>query len=614
MKLSSLALVALASMPSLHPTNAFSSSSNSIVTTTTTTSNFNNRQSIFIAKATTAAPPSETITTADSDESSSSSSATSIEFPPPLTKVERLQRAAKFWSSAIPIVLSYYSKDAELRVKEAFTGISLTEAEEELVWNEQHEKGAQKLADTITSLKGFYVKTAQIIASRQDLFPPEYTEALSDFTDNVDPLPVELLKAVIEKDLLVRGEKFEDIFAEFDEVPLGAASVAQVHRAVLTEKFGGKEVAVKVQRPSIESKLMGDIANLKALAKTFRESDALPLDYYTVFSELEKQLADEFNFLAEAVAMDRIYETVTKDENGLPCESPIVLPRPVPGLVSRRVLVMDYLKGVPLSRAAEEMLKKGINPDSPEAQLFGRKLLRSLTDVFGRCILETGFFHADPHPGNIFVLDDGRIGLIDFGQVKQIGGRARETLSKVMLALDDRESDTNPADLDKIGNLALELGVEIADGAPAEGPAAVAMWLFDGSVETLPGGYDKGELSPNSPVKALKSFPQDLVLVGRSSILIKGLSNRLQIPWSLSKEWAPIARRTLEGNTKQSAVVAKGGKENKIRIRDVMKLLKTWGRGKASRAIGRLPSPMRTKVAAVALRLQKRREAREARK
>lgn len=100
--------------------------------------------------------------------------------------------------------------------------------------------------------------------------------------------------------------------------------------------------------------------------------------------------ADEFDFLAEAVAMDRIYETVTKDENGLPCESPIVLPRPVPGLVSRRVLVMDYLEGVPLSRAAEEMLSRGINPDSPEAQLFGRRLLRSLTDVFGRCILETG--------------------------------------------------------------------------------------------------------------------------------------------------------------------------------------------------------------------------------
>jgi aarF domain-containing kinase len=324
--------------------------------------------------------PLSSTTTPENDTQPTST--VSIDFPPPLTKVQRLQRAAKFWSSAIPIVLSYYSKSAELRVKESFTGVALTEEEQELIWNEQHEKGARKLADTITSLKGFYVKTAQIISSRRDLFPQEYTEALSCFTDNVDPLPVELIRAVVEKELLVKGETFEDIFAEFDPVPLGAASVAQVHRAVLTEKYGSREVAVKVQRPSIESKLMGDIANLKQLAKTFRDNDALPLDYYTVFSELEKQLQDEFDFVAEAVAMDRIYETVTRDSDGMPCESPIVLPRPVTGLISKRVLVMDYLKGVPLSRAAEEMLKKGI---SPESQLFGRKLLRALTDVFGRC-------------------------------------------------------------------------------------------------------------------------------------------------------------------------------------------------------------------------------------
>lgn len=219
-----------------------------------------------------------------------------------------------------------------------------------------------------------------------------------------------------------------------------------------------------------------------------------------------------------------------------------------------------------------------------------------------------------PHPGNIFVLDDGRIGLIDFGQVKQIGGRARETLAKVMIALDERESDENPADLELIGKLALELGVELNEGTPPVAPAAVAMWLFDGSVETLPGGYEKGELSPNSPVKALKSFPQDLVLVGRSTILIKGLSSRLGIPWSLSREWAPTARSVLEGNTKQSAVSGTDGRSNKIRIRDVLSLLKTWSRGKVSRAVARLPSPMRTKVAAVALHLQKRREAREAKK
>merc|ERR1719253_2571052 len=440
--------------------------------------------------------------------------------------------------------------------------------------------------------------------------------ALSDFTDNVDPLPAELLKAVVARDLLVRGEAFEDIFAEFDEAPLGAASVAQVHRAVLTEKYGGKEVAVKVQRvsslehpavpprgtvlvrfledhvsffrirfqPSIESKLMGDIANLKALAKTFRDSDALPLDYYTVFSELEKQLADEFNFLAEAVAMDRIYDTVTKDENGLPCESPIVLPRPVPGLVSRRVLFMDYLEGVPLSRAAEEMLRRGIDPESPEAQLFGRKLLRSLTDVFGRCILETGFFHADPHPGNIFVLDDGTVGLIDFGQVKQISGRNRETLAKVMIALD--ESDESPDDLQRIGDLALELGVEIKADAKDEAAAAIAIWLFDASVTRLPGGYDTGELSPNSPVKELSSFPQDLVLVGRSSILIKGLSSRLEIPWSLANKWAPIGRKVLGmgGHVSTSKSPA-----SRVRFRDVGTTLKGWAKGRAWIVIKKLP-------------------------
>lgn len=258
-----------------------------------------------------------------------------------------------------------------------------------------HEDGAKKLCDVVTDLKGFYVKTAQIISSRQDLFPKQYTEALSGFTDNLDPMPAELAKAVVVQELLNRDEKFEDVFSEFDETPLGAASVAQVHRAVLTEKYGGREVAVKIQRPSIESKLMGDIANLKALSKTFRNLDALPLDYYTVMAELEKQLADEFDFVAEAVAMDRIYNSLSRSMDGTEStELPLVLPRPVAGLVSRRVLVMDYLKGVPLSRAREEMQKRGVDPDSPEAKLFGRKLLKALTHAFGRNILETGFFHA----------------------------------------------------------------------------------------------------------------------------------------------------------------------------------------------------------------------------
>ena len=108
-----------------------------------------------------------------------------------------------------------------------------------------------------------------------------------------------------------------------------------------------------------------------------------------------QDLADEFDFVAEAVAMDRIYNALTRSMDGSEAtEPPFVLPRPFPGLVSKRVLVMDYLKGVPLSRAREEMAKRGYDPESPESKLFGRKLLKALTYGFGRTILETGFFHA----------------------------------------------------------------------------------------------------------------------------------------------------------------------------------------------------------------------------
>ena len=320
---------------------------------------------------------------------------TSVEFPPPLSKLDRLKRAAQFWLRAVPIIASYYGKVMELQLRQDLLQQTMTNDQIQYIWDQQHSLGAQQLAETISSLNGFYVKTAQIIASRQDLFPKQYTDALSGFTDNIDPMPTALAKAVVQQELLHAGELFDDVFSEFDDIPLGAASVAQVHRAVVTAKYGGpREVAVKIQRPSIESKLMGDIANLKTISKPFRDADLLPLDYYTVFCELEKQLADEFDFVAEASAMDRIYNSVTRSPDGSIRDAPLVIPRPVAGLVSRRVLVMDYLPGIPLSRAREEMIKKGIDPEGPEAKLFGRKLLTALTAVFGRTILETGFFHA----------------------------------------------------------------------------------------------------------------------------------------------------------------------------------------------------------------------------
>ncbi|KAL7571549.1 hypothetical protein ACA910_020966 [Epithemia clementina (nom. ined.)] len=577
---------------------------------------------------TTTSASSATSTTTTTTSRINTKNVESVEFPPPLSASDRLKRSLEFYSTAVPVILNYYRLLWNIKWQQWLSGGSaLTEQEIEDLWDALHEEGAEQIKQVITQLKGFYVKTAQIISSRRDLFPRQYTDALSIFTDNVDPMPASLARAVVQSELLHADEVWNDVFMEFDDEPLGAASVAQVHRAVLSPKYGGpREVAVKIQRPSIESKLLGDIANLKAISKFARDYvPELPLDYYTVFCELEQQLADEFDFVAEAVAMDRIYQACrfapangaggSDDQHKSARPVPLIMPRPVPGLVSPRVLVMDFLRGVPLSRAREEMLKRGIDPDSPESKLFARKLLTSLTQVFGRCILETGFFHADPHPGNIFVLENGEVGLIDFGQVKQISGRNRETLCKIMIALDERKSDDNPEDLAKIGKLALELGVELNENAQKEAAAAVGMWLFDGTVEHLPGGYDRGELSPNSPVKELKSFPQDLVLVGRSSILIKGLSDRLGVPWSLASEWAPIARDVLAANRANPYLGSGGGDGNRVvfadsgrvRFRQVWQTFGQWSKGRAMDAVQRLPGPLRAKLAAMALQREEKR-------
>lgn len=213
--------------------------------------------------------------------------------------------------------------------------------------------------------------------------------------------------------------------------------------------------------------------------------------------------------------------------------------------------------------------------------------------------------------GNIFVLADGRIGLIDFGQVKQISGRARETLCKVMIALDERPEsleDVTDEDMEMVGNLALELGVKLNKDAKPMAPAAIAMWLFDGTVKELPGGYDTGELSPNSPVRELASFPQDLVLVGRSTILVKGLSDRLGIPWSLAKEWAPIAREVLNGGSYSKPA---SGDSERVRFREVLSMMRQWGSGRANAMVRKLPDPVRSRVADVILKIEERRSRRK---
>ena len=212
----------------------------------------------------------------NSNSNSTSADNGEIEFPPPLTGFQRTKRAIEFYKRALPVLAAYKAKEVELQFRRSALGENIPDWEENQIWAEMDEWGSTRIAETIQEMKGFYVKTGQVISTRVDLFPEAYTSKLQELQDGLEPMPYELVEKVVRQELL-DGAPLSELFATFDKEPLGAASIAQVHKATLLD---GRVVAVKLQRPNVEPKLLGDVANLKRISKALAKS--LPVDYYTV--------------------------------------------------------------------------------------------------------------------------------------------------------------------------------------------------------------------------------------------------------------------------------------------------------------------------------------------
>lgn len=453
----------------------------------------------------------------------------------PTSAVGLVFRAVTFYSRATLLLLSYMP----VYVKGGFAYNPDLDGD----WRMLHEQGARSLAALINELKGFHVKLGQVIATRSDLFPAEYSVRLAHMVDSVSPLPFSAVRNMVEHDLL-GGLALEEAFEAFDEVPLGSASIAQVHRAKLR---GGREVAVKVQRPHVEPRLMSDIQVIRNF--TFLTQKLFPVDYYAVTRELEEQLKDEFDFIEEASAMDRVADALTRGGR----RAPVVVPRSIPGLVSRRVLCMDFVPGVPLSRLRSELQRRGLDvaPGSAAERAYGRRLLSALSDAFAVMIFEEGFFHADPHPGNVFVMPDFSTALIDFGQTKRLGYRFRRQLAEMIVLISDLEgidlADLTSRHFAILTDCASGMGVEFLPEAKPSCSTALAFWLFDTARSELPGDYDLKELSPRNPTRDVASFPKEFVLLCRTTLLIRGLAMRLGVRWSLASAWREAAMRVLDG-------------------------------------------------------------------
>jgi ubiquinone biosynthesis protein len=263
-----------------------------------------------------------------------------------------------------------------------------------------------------------FIKLGQILSSRPDLVPPLFVQEFKRLQDKVPPFPFEQVKETLEREL---GAPIAANFSSLSEVPDAAASIAQVHRATL---LGGEPVIVKVQRPQIERTVEEDILLLQGLAQLL-ERHVVEMRSYNptgIVSEFSRSIRRELDFTIEATNLERFQQNLKEAPS-------VVIPRVFWKLSTPRLLTLDRLEGIPIDEV-EQIKQRGYNP---------QELARTLVDTYLLQIFEHGLFHADPHPGNILVLEGGRIGLLDFGIVGRIRPEIMQINASIFLALVDRD-------------------------------------------------------------------------------------------------------------------------------------------------------------------------------
>jgi predicted unusual protein kinase regulating ubiquinone biosynthesis (AarF/ABC1/UbiB family) len=381
--------------------------------------------------------------------------------------------------------------------------------DEFLVEDEQptgDQDGAASLADDLEAMGPTYIKLGQLLSTRVDLLPPAYTEALTRLQDDVQPFGFEQVRDIVEDEL---GFSIRHGFASFEEAPMAAASLGQVHRAVLRS---GREVVVKVQRPGIREVVRDDMELLATLAGIADQHTEVGRRYGLgqLLTQFRRSLAGELDYQREAANLRRLGELTASYPH-------LVVPEPVADYTSSRVLTMDHLPG----RKVTDVGALGL------LDVDGGPLVQELFAAYLRMILVDGFLHADPHPGNVLLMPDGRLGIIDLGMVATVPPRVQDKIVKLLLAISDADGEETAAVLASMGQpLEGYDGAKFRDDVAALVTRAVAL---GGDVQA---GAVLMELSRLSGVHGLRP-PPEMAMVG------KALLNLDQVTTHLDPSFAP---------------------------------------------------------------------------
>lgn len=376
-------------------------------------------------------------------------------------------------------------------------------------------KQAVWIRETLLDLGPTFIKVGQLFSTRADLFPAEYVEELSKLQDRVPAFSYEIVERIIEKDF---GRTIPELFCSFDPVPLAAASLGQVHRAQLQ---AGEEVVVKIQRPGLKKLFDIDLRILKGIAHYFQNHPKWGpgRDWLGIYEECCKILYEEIDYLNEGRNADQFRRNFRAQEW-------VYVPRVFWRYATPRVLTLEYVPGLKIS-----------NYDAIDAAGIDRKRIAQLSaKAYLYQLLTDGFFHADPHPGNLAVSSDGKLIFYDFGMMGQITTLTREKLLKTFFGFAQKDANKVIASLIDLGAL-----LPVDDMGPIRRSIQYMLDNFMGqpfdkqSVAQI--GDDLFEIAYDQPFR----FPATFTFVMRAFSTLEGVGRGLDPTFNFMEVAEPFA-------------------------------------------------------------------------
>lgn len=419
---------------------------------------------------------------------------------------------------------------------------------------------AVRIRRALEELGPTFVKLGQLLATRVDMFPPQWIDEFEKLHSQVPAVPYEILHPDLVAAL--KGEPGE-VFAEFNPVPMAAASIAQVHRATLKD---GTPVVVKIRRPGIEDVIRADLRILEHAAKLLESElpDARRYDPVSIVSQFRRSLMRELDLAKEARNIDQFARHFADD--------PLVkIPRVYWAFTNDRVNVQEEIVG-----------KAGVSPDMLRASGLDPKLLAARgSDTVLRMVLEHGYFHADPHPGNVLFLPDNRIGMIDFGMVGMLTHPRRNQIVDLLHALAHKdEQDLLQVLLDWSGESVVDedrLAYDVTELLQSYDDLQLKDVKIGGLLNDI-----TALMRDNNLV-----LPADLTLLFKTLITLEGLGQQLDPEFHMIDHVTPFVERVIQQRYTPKALMARGSKSVREALdvvanlpRDLQHLLRDIRRGR----------------------------------